>query len=214
MSKKTKNNLKMVLATVFSVAIVTLLVVGSSALAKKQNLSAEDKVALTAGQIVGSGMLEDIRDGYGDSGFNLAAASPDFMTNYISFGGVRLWAFSDGTLNQASSTACTLRAPLSATSTLQMASIVVTGGLTGDIQMEIGKSSNPTATSTSLGLYTAAAGSQFTMHASTTPESFTGGAPSVDQDWVFGPGEYLVFNSGSSTATTLAGRCKAVFIEN
>lgn len=143
----------------------------------------------------------------------LGAASPDFMTNYISVGGVRQWWYSTP-LTTASTTLCSIQAP-AATSTLMFGSLNIRTGTTSALYLEFGKgaANKRTATTTNLGYVTVlAANAVGTFLASTTQSG-------ADPANVFAPNTWFVVNAsvpGYSdwTAAALTGRCKAFFIEN
>lgn len=144
-------------------------------------------------------------------------AGPDMPYSYIKWGagnGVRVWPTA-ARLTQASTTVCSIISPLS-TSTLESAGIKVDTASSTATILEIGQSSNPTATTTLIGgTYHIAAGGQAFVQASTSPTSST----------VFAPSTYLVFkmqggvtNGDTATAAQAAGflptgACQASFTE-
>lgn len=135
-----------------------------------------------------------------------AVSGPDINSPYLNVNGVTEWYYSSSP-KTASSSICAFKTP-AATSTLQFASLKVTGGLTGALYFEIGKSTVMDATTTSLGTYAAGSGTKFTMVASTTA------VDNVDENWMFAPSNWLVFKTSSTSPAQITGSCKAVFLEN
>src|SRR3990167_5206889 len=76
-----------------------------------------------------------------------AVASPDIMSPYFSFGGVRQWAAHTDTLNTASTTICAMQSP-AATSTLRLGSVRLTTGSTTAVVLEMAKSATYAASTT------------------------------------------------------------------
>ena len=150
-----------------------------------------------------------------------ALVGPDIPYQYLSVGGFRTISLSSG-LNTASSTVCAFKP--AATSTLSFASLQVLTGTSTTLVWDIGKSTNPTATTTGF-LATAGVsltgGKQGTIVASTSMNgtSDTG----LDGRTVFGPNDWLVMKyggeasqltAGAAKYNSLAGSCKAEFKVN
>lgn len=136
---------------------------------------------------------------------NIGAASPEFITNYISVGGMRQWSYKAAMAS--ASTTCSFLSP-AATSTLLYAGATFTNTYGGSFDVAWGKAADPFATTTSLGYKPAAitSGDQGTFVATSS------GATIEEPTSVIAPSTYVNFKIGSSSPT-LAGTCVATFIE-
>src|SRR3990167_7876852 len=142
-----------------------------------------------------------------------ALSSPDIPYPYFSFGGVREWA-NKGTLNQASTTLCSILSPVS-TSTLVSANIKITTGTTSAIALEIGKGTL-TATTTRLAYQVLGSNAQVTLTAVTaTTTGASGVVFTTEPDYVFAPSTYINFKYGGTLGSlnTLVGTCQSKFEE-
>ena len=153
-----------------------------------------------------------------------AVASPDIMSPYFSFGGVRQWAAHTDTLNTASTTICAMQSP-AATSTLRLGSVRLTTGSTTAVVLEMAKSATYAASTTRISYGAVAAGDGITLNsfvASTTSTGASGYAYTANErDIVFAPNTYLTVKYGGSlcgnggtTCNTFVGNCSAVWQEN
>lgn len=115
------------------------------------------------------------------------------LAPYADFGGVRHWYAHTDTLNQASTTVCSFKAPV-ATSTLIFASITLTTGTTTAITVDIAKSNSPSATTTRFASIVLGAGAKGTILASTT-----------SQDLINIVDPPIVFAAALATSTTSTG---------
>lgn len=131
---------------------------------------------------------------------------PDFITNYLSVGGVRTWEYKAAMAN--ASTTCSFLSP-AATSTLSYAGATITNSYGGTFDAAWGKAANAFSTTTSLGYISAAiaSGAQGTFVASSTAVDIKDGSG------VIAPSTYVNFKIGSSTPT-LTGTCVAKFTEH
>lgn len=131
-------------------------------------------------------------------------AGPDIPSPYLNWGGVQEYRASSG-LNQASTTVCTLQSP-AATSTLQFASVQITGATTTALTYSIARDPQVATYGTAIGTdYIVAGGAQDTIIASTSPAA--GNAVR------FAPNTYLnVKYAGANGAlNVLVGSCKAAW---
>ena len=193
----------------------------------KAELNKEEVVLVTAGQVLGQGLLDSWEWGTG-SDINLRAiSSPDVMSPWFSFGGVRQWAAHDESLNAASTTACQLQSP-AATSTLQFGSLQLTVSTTSISIIEIAKSAstNNTATTTKIGnvITLSASATNVSIVASTSPstQAFADGASAGKVGaLIFAPNEWLVFKmlpadtdaDGTIGTVSPTGVCQAVWTQ-
>lgn len=136
-----------------------------------------------------------------------SVASPDFMSPYISFGGVRHWAGHIDGATAATSTPCAIQSP-SATSTLVMGSFEVASTSASATYIEMGRATTPYATTTSLGTVALGANAQATLISLRT----AGGGDALAE--TFPPNTYLVVKVGGSVTTQINGECNASWIEN
>lgn len=122
--------------------------------------------------------------------------SPDISSPYISVGGLRQWYAQTTNLIQASTTVCTLISPI-ATSTLEEASIFESVSSTTASDVDLGMSTNPTATTTILGSASVAANGSFSIAVASTT--------------IFAPSTYLVVNqkAGAGLIANPTGICEA-----
>jgi len=137
-----------------------------------------------------------------------AVTGPTIQGNFLTVGNLTTWRRSSG-LNQASTTLCALQAPAS-TSTLEFASIQLTTGTTTGIDLDLAKSTSPSASTTLLGTTYIYAGSNAkdTVIASTSPA----GGNAV----IFGPNQYFIVKYGGAVGSSnvLVGNCKASWFIN
>jgi len=140
-----------------------------------------------------------------------SVASPDIMSPYFSFGGVRHWGARSDSLVQATTTVCAIQSP-AATSTLIMGSIRLSVGSTTASTVTIAKSATAYATTTLIGGGALGAGAQGTFSATTTPSTGT----SLDGPMVFGPSQYLVVGMQGGVGGTFSptGNCQATWVQN
>ncbi len=129
-----------------------------------------------------------------------AVASPDIMSPYFSFGGVRHWASRTDSLTQATTTVCALQSP-SATSTLVTAFINFTVSTTTASTVTLAKANTAYATTTLLGSVTLAANAQGIAVASTTGSH------------IFSPNTWFVVGMAGNGANTYSptGTCQAIW---
>lgn len=173
-----------------TVAVLGVLVLGGVALKSPALPSAEDVADVVSSRLG-------------------ALVGPDIPYPHFSFGGVRRFAASK-TLNQASTTVCSLQSP-AASSTLISFSIQATTGTTTALLLEIGKSAQLDATTTQLGDSLALVGGPFTVVGSTTANNVTA------KDQIFIGSRYLNFKIGKADANgtakwnNLAGTCNATW---
>jgi len=207
-------------ASLFVVALIAIPLV-------KAQFSAQELTAVTAGQTLGN-RLADIWEWGTGSDINLKAiSSPDVMSPWFSFGGVRQWAAHDESLNAASTTACQLQSP-AATSTLQFGSLQLTVSTTSISIIEIAKSAstNNTATTTKIGnvITLSASATNVSIVASTSPstQAFADGASAGKVGaLIFAPNEWLVFKmlpadtdaDGTIGTVSPTGVCQAVWTQ-
>ncbi len=158
------------------------------------------------------------QDGKDGSSFG-ALVSPDIASPFLSFGGVRSWAWSP-TLTAASVTVCSVQAP-AATSTLIHASLTVNSQPYANTY-EIGIATSATATTTRVALRTlngtvspdflnAVASSTVNQQGAVTA---SGNEAPINK--VVGPHQFVNVNvSTSSASATFApdGHCNVVFRE-
>lgn len=146
-------------------------------------------------------------DGYGNTLRLGAVSGPDLYSPYWNVNGVRQW-FVRQPMNRATTTLCSMRAPTSATSTLNFASFQIVTGTSTSATIDIGTSTSAFATTTNLvAAKSIASGAQ--GYAYWSP---VGG--SVD-DAKMAPGEYVnVKTAGAGlSGYTYGGFCQAVFLE-
>jgi len=139
-----------------------------------------------------------------------AVSSPDIMSPYFSFGGVRQWAAHTESLGQATTTVCALQSP-AATSTLLTASIRYSVSSTTASTVTMAKATTAYATTTLIGGGSLAANAQGTFNATTTLAQAT----SLDGVMVFAPSAYLVVGMAGGTGTfSPTGTCQAIWVQN
>lgn len=142
-----------------------------------------------------------------------SVASPDILSPYFSFGGVKNWGGRTDALTQATTTICAIQSPAS-TSTLQFASIRLSVSSSTASRLVMAKAANAFATTTSLGSAVFPANTPGTLIATTTP------ADALDEDKTFGPLQWLVVGMQDNTPEAGAGTfsptgtCVATWIEN
>lgn len=142
-----------------------------------------------------------------------AVSTPDFQTNYFSYGGVRHLAAKDTSLIDASTTVCALLGP-TGTSTLQFGSIKFTTGATTTQTVSIGTGDTPYAIDTLIATSSAAANEKITVVAASTTQ-VAANFPTAITDKIMRPSHYLVFTISSANAyTDVEGICEATWIEN
>lgn len=152
----------------------------------------------------GSGRKADPRDFNAPPGQPLGALSgPDIPSPYLAWGGVRTWSGYTTALNQASTTVCSLQAPVS-TSTLKLGSGVrFTISSTTASTVRGYKGAKVTDVTTRLFAANIAANAQGTVVATTT-----------DDNMLFGPNEWLnIVMSGGAGTFSPTGSCSAQFTE-
>lgn len=88
-----------------------------------------------------------------------AVSSPDIMSPYFSFGGVKHWAGRTDSLTQATTTVCAIQSP-TATSTIAWASALFTVSSTSATTVTLATSTTPYATTTLLTSTSIAANAQ------------------------------------------------------
>lgn len=139
-----------------------------------------------------------------------AVSSPDILSPYFSFGGIRHWG-GKMTMAQATSTFCAIQAP-AATSTLVSATANFTTSSSSAQTVVIAKASTPYATTTKLGELAIAANAQGLVRATTTPTTAT--------DWennIIAPNAYITVGwngaLGGGVNSAPVGTCMAVFRE-
>lgn len=146
-------------------------------------------------------------EGYGNTLKLGAVSGPDLFSPYWNVNGVRQW-FIRQPMNKATTTLCAMRAPTSATSTLQSTSFQIVVGTSSAATIDIGTSTTAFSTTTNLvAARSVASGAQ--GYAYWSP---VGG--SVD-DAKMSPGEYVVVKTAGagSSGYTYTGFCQAVFTE-
>lgn len=146
-------------------------------------------------------------EGYGNTLKLGSVTGPDLYSPYWNVNGVRTW-FVRQPMNRATTTLCTMRAPISATSTLNFASFKIVTGTSTAATIDIGTSTSAFATTTNLvAAKSISSGAQ--GYAYWRP---VGG--SVD-DAKMAPGEYVnVKTAGAGlSGYTYGGFCQATFVE-
>jgi len=136
------------------------------------------------------------------------AASPDFSSQYVSWGNVRNWA-SRQDMYTASTTQCAMVSP-SSTSTLMYASAKFDVSSTTAMTVAMYKSATPFAQTTQIGSSVAlsANGKGFILASTTAAQQASG----VN---VFAPNTYLVvFSTGGTGTYSPVGSCQAQWIEH
>lgn len=132
-----------------------------------------------------------------------ALSSPDIASPYLSFGGVREWAYTTSMTN--ASTTCAIQSP-AATSTLVAATFYVTVAPTTTPQFEIGNATTAFATTTSLAKHHFSANTFRSVIATTSVTALT--------DGIVPPSTYVnVKQGGGGGSFVPTGVCKAVFRE-
>src|SRR3990167_8936834 len=105
-----------------------------------------------------------------------AISSPDIQSNWIRVGGVTTWSYRSDNLYAASTTICSIQAPL-ATSTLVSAALYLDIGSSTEFAVDIGKGLTPNSTSSALyNAFSVGENLKAMIRASTTPT--TSGAES------------------------------------
>ena len=136
-----------------------------------------------------------------------AVSNPDLQSQFFSFGGVRQWAFKDGTLTRAASTTCTIQLP-AATTTLIFASLDLTT-IASTTVAEIGYDrSSAYATTTLIARKTITAATKDTLIPTSTPMAMALG--NLTPPGTFAPNSFINFKiGGGSVAGTNdpAGTC-------
>ena len=212
--KITKNTMYKIQNIVLGLVIVGLIVVGSWAKTPKE---------VTYDQIINAI----------NKGSNLGALSnPDLMSNWFSFGNVRMWAWKTNMLTSgnASTTLCSFRSP-DATSTIMFVSANV-ASTTPTIDLDIGYSQGlssttnstvtpalPTATTTLLAHATIVSAPTFlnatsTIGMGTASTTFFTSSLAIAENIIF-PRSYINVKVGANASTTglIVGSCKIGFRE-
>lgn len=137
-----------------------------------------------------------------------ALSSPDIPSPYLTFGGVRRWAYNIA-MTQGTTTPCIIPAP-AATSTLVKASVTVQVASSTAQTITIAKNAgNLNASTTLIAAATLAGNGQGTLVASSTP---TGAL--LDGTNTFAPSANLVVTmTGGQGTSNPVGRCIGVFEE-
>lgn len=139
-----------------------------------------------------------------------ATASPDIQSSYLTFGGVREWAYHTGSFNTGTTTVCSFLSP-AATSTLVAATTQITSATSTASSFDIAQSASPSATTTPIARLEVAASVLGTIVATNTPAFLT--------DSVVAPSTYInmKFDNGTgainSDITSVKGRCSVKFRE-
>ena len=138
-----------------------------------------------------------------------SVASPDIPSAYMSFGGVRMWAYTQS-MSSATSSTCAIQSPL-ATTTLASATAVFSSSPSYSVGFQFGNATTPFATTTTLGARVdLVAGASGIIVASSTPST---GAP------IISPGTWINLRLSTSTGSTVGssmqvtGTCAVRFIE-
>jgi hypothetical protein len=129
-------------------------------------------------------------------------ASPDIMSPYFSFGGVKLWAAKQE-MGQATTTICAMQSP-SATSTLLNATLAFEVASTTASKVTIAKATTAFATTTAVGdqINIAASAQKFIVASSTQ----------TADNMVFAPGTWLVVGMQGGVGTmSPVGTCEAIW---
>lgn len=137
-----------------------------------------------------------------------AISSPDIPSPYLSWGGVRQWAM-NRTLNTATTTVCSIRAPLSATTTLLKATIRLDTSSTTASTVTFAKANGGAGSTTPFNAFSVSAGAQaaLSLPATTTAAGMA--------NYTFAPGAFFnVTMAGSAGTFSPTGECHAVFLEN
>lgn len=136
-----------------------------------------------------------------------AVSSPDILSPYFSYGGVRHWAGKQ-TLNTATTTPCAIQSPV-ATSTLSRVIFNVNVSTSTAATMTLATSSTAFATSTELFRFTIPANLTRTFQYVASTTDAQGQAQTI------APNTYLVFGAAgvASGGFTFGGSCSAVFTE-
>ena len=145
----------------------------------------------------------------GTDGVVSAVASPDIISPYVSYGGVRNWAAHTDNLTQATTTVCALQSP-AATSTLTFGGVRFTVSSTTGARITMAKASTFNSTTTSLGVADLVAGAPATVVASTSDKSLS----PLDNAATFGPNQWFVVGMSGGTGTfSPTGSCSAQWTE-
>lgn len=138
-----------------------------------------------------------------------AVSSYNFPSRFLSFGGVREWAWSATLPTQATTTICAFQSP-AASSTLDFASLNLSSLSVAETVVTLGKATTAFATTTLIGnQITVAANAATTIVASTTA------AQNIANAHIFAPNSWLVFGVQGTTSPLIlpVGKCQARFIE-
>lgn len=140
-----------------------------------------------------------------------AISSPDINSSYLAVSSVRKW-YGSQSLNQASTTVCSIQAP-AATSTLINFTLGVDTGTTTSVAYEVAKDSSPSASTTRLAYTTAAAG-PLAIHTGIVSTSTTA-VLTATNPFIFAPNTYVNVKVGgyAGSANVLVGRCNAEFLQ-
>lgn len=136
-----------------------------------------------------------------------SVASPEVMSPWFTYGGVRNWAAHTESLTVATTTVCALQSP-AATSTLVFASITFKVSSTTASTITVAKATTAYATTTVLNTSSLGANAQGTLIVA----SSTAG---VDGNAVFSPNNYLVVGMAGGIGTfSPTGTCQAEWVQN
>lgn len=134
-----------------------------------------------------------------------AVSSPDIISPYFSFGGVRQWA-THQSVAQATSTFCAMQSP-AATTTLLRASVNLTFASSSAQNVVLTRASTQYATTTLLGQLSTPAGGQGVIVATTTTLT----------DGIVAPNSWITAGwtgaLGDGTNSAPVGTCNAIFVE-
>jgi len=137
-----------------------------------------------------------------------ALTGPDISSQYLSWGGVRIWQFAD--VMDTASTTCSFLTPPATTTLAWAAAGLDAAPIGATLPWEWGKAANEYATTTSLGVGYLASGASGTILASTTGSFMT---DAIDEEIVFSPSTYLNLKVGSSSPNSVSGACYVQFME-
>lgn len=144
---------------------------------------------------------------------------PESTNDYQCYNGVCHF-YRSSTLNQASTTLCSLKSPTNATSTLAIGSFGLTTGTTTGVAIEMAKSSIMDATTTRISYVQLASGARVTFNSGVATS--TGNQQGIlgiqhtadENDLIFAPGTLLNVKVGGTLGAlnVLTGSCMADFV--
>lgn len=161
-------------------------------------------VALIGGLVVlGGGFLLNTGTSVVENGRLGALVGPDIPSDYLKWGDVATYHFSQS-MTQNASTTCNWQTP-AATSTVRISARFTLASTSASL-IEIGKSAGPNAITTKLGAYTLGAGAQGVIVSSSTPADFA--SDGVDDAYIVGPSQWLAVKLvGGGTGSVPTGTC-------